>query len=78
LYFTMTFIYQLIGFVRHHSQNFDSFSWTNPQRARQLINQAEEVIAENPTKERLHPIVIDLVNELPEEERSQPGGDDQG
>jgi len=77
LFFAMTFIYQLMGFVRHHSENFGSFHWRNPQRARQLINQAEQVIAENPTKERLHPIVIDLINELPEEERSQPGGDDE-
>lgn len=77
LFFAMTFIYQLIGFVRHHSENFGSFHWRNPQRARQLINQAEQVIAENPTKERLHPIVIDLINELPPEERSQPGGDDE-
>jgi len=77
LFFAMTFIYQLIGFVRHHSENFGSFHWRNPQRARELINQAEQVIAENPTKERLHPIVIDLINELPPEERSQPGGDDE-
>jgi molecular chaperone DnaK len=77
LFFAMTFIYQLIGFVRHHSENFSSFHWRNPQRARQLINQAEQVIAQNPTKERLHPIVIDLINELPPEERSQPGGDDE-
>lgn len=77
LFFAMTFIYQLIGFVRQHSENFGSFHWKDPQRARQLINQAEQVIAENPTKERLHPIVIDLINELPQEERSQPGGDDE-
>lgn len=73
LFFAMTFIFQLIGFVRHHSQNFGSFHWRNPQRARQLINQAEQIIAENPTKERLHPIVIDLINELPPDE--QPGDD---
>lgn len=77
LFFAMTFIYQLIGFVHQHSENFGSFHWRDPQRARQLINQAEQVIAENPTKERLHPIVIDLINELPPEERSQPGGDDE-
>jgi molecular chaperone DnaK len=50
LFFAMTFIYQLIGFVRHHSENFSSFHWRNPQRARQLINQAEQVIAQIPLK----------------------------
>ncbi|MCB9351986.1 MAG: Hsp70 family protein [Lewinellaceae bacterium] len=75
LFFAMTLIYQLIGFVRHHSENFGSFHWRNPQRARQLISQAEQVIVENPTRERLHPIVIDLINELPPDE--QPGDDNE-
>jgi molecular chaperone DnaK len=69
LFFMMTFIYQLIGFVRHHSENFNSFHWINPQRARQLIQQAEQIIAENPTKDRLHPVVIDLIDQLHPEER---------
>lgn len=77
LFFAMTFIYQLIGFIRYHDENFESFHWINPQRARQLIYQADQVIAESPTKERLHPIVIDLINELPPEERSQPSGEDE-
>jgi len=75
LYFAMTFIYQLIGLVQHHDENFGAYHWKNPQRARQLINQAKQIISENPTKERLHPIVIDLINELPVEE--QPGDDNE-
>lgn len=75
LYFAITFLYQLINYVRYQSQNFGSRHWRNPQRARQLINQAEQIIAENPTRERLHPIVIDLINELPEIERGGPGDD---
>ncbi|MFW5871986.1 MAG: Hsp70 family protein, partial [bacterium] len=75
LYVALTFIYQLIGLVRQHSENFESYNWKDPQKARQLINQAEQVIADNPTKERLHPIVIDLINELPQEEKS--GDDDE-
>ena len=79
LFFAMTFIYQLIGFIRHHSENFGSFNWRNPQRARQLINQAEQVIAENPTKERLHPIVIDLIEEeVPQAKPGEPSCDDCG
>jgi molecular chaperone DnaK len=74
LFFAITFIYQLIGFIQHHSENFGSFHWRNPQRARQLIHQAEQIIAENPTQEQLHPIVLDLIEELPADE--QPGGDD--
>ncbi len=77
LFFGITFIYQLIAFVQHHSENFDSYDWLNPQEARLLINQAARIIAENPSKERLHPIVIDLINLLPPEQRTQPGDDNE-
>lgn len=77
LFFALTFIYQLIGFIRYHSENFASYNWRNPQRARQLLNKGEQVIAENPTKESLHPIVVELINELPEEERKLPGDDNE-
>lgn len=73
-YFALTFIYQLIGFVRHHSQNFGSFHWKDSTQARQLLNKAEQIISQNPTKETLHPIVIEIINLLPPEEK--PGEDD--
>ena len=74
LFVKLTFIYQLIGFVEHHNRSFGAFRWSNPQRARQLLNEAQQIIVSNPTVERLHPIVIDLIHMLPDDER--PGGDD--
>lgn len=74
LFVKLTFIYQLIGFVEHHNRSFGAFRWSNPQRARQLLNEAQQIIVTNPTVERLHPIVIDLIHMLPNDER--PGGDD--
>ena len=74
LFVKLTFIYQLIGFVEHHNRSFGAFRWSNPQRARQLLNEAQQIIVTNPTVERLHPIVIDLIHMLPDDER--PGGDD--
>lgn len=74
LFIRLTLIYQLIGFVRHHHQNFGTYNWKDSHRARQLLNEGLRQIGENPTTEDLHPIVIDLINLLPNDER--PSGDD--
>ncbi|MEX2409805.1 MAG: Hsp70 family protein [Candidatus Paceibacterota bacterium] len=70
----LTFIYQLIGFVRHHNENFGSFHWKDSGKARTLINNGLQIIGENPDVNRLHPVVISLIELLPMEER--PSGDD--
>ncbi len=62
LFVGLTFIYQLMGFVRYNSENFNSVSWTNQNRARQLINQAQSIIADNPSVSELHPVVIQIVD----------------
>lgn len=73
LFFGLTLIYQLVGFIRHHDENFHTFNWKDSNRAKQFIQKAHQIISENPTKEALHPVVIDLINLLPHEER--PGDD---
>ncbi|MTI22690.1 Hsp70 family protein [Fulvivirga sp. RKSG066] len=72
-FFGLTFIYQLVNFIRYHDENFHSFNWKDSQRARQLIQKAQQIISENPTREALHAVVIDLINLLPPDER--PGDD---
>jgi molecular chaperone DnaK len=74
VFFQMTLVYQLINFIRQHNQNFGSYHWKDSNRARQLLNEGLQQIGENPTTEDLHPIVIDLINLLPNEEK--PSGDD--
>ena len=74
VYFQLTFVYQLINFIRHHNQNFGSYHWQDSNRARQLLNEGLRQIGENPATEDLHPIVLDLINLLPNEEK--PSGDD--
>mgnify|MGYP005854064141 CR=1 FL=1 len=73
-FFQMTFIYQLIGFIRQHNQNFGSYRWRDPKKARTLINQGLQKISEGPDVDELHPIVISLIDLLPEENR--PSDDD--
>ncbi|GGE44994.1 Hsp70 family protein [Psychroflexus planctonicus] len=70
----LTFIYQLIGFIRSHNENFGSFHWKDSGRARTLLNKGLQIIGENPTVDELHPVVISLIDLLPNDER--PSGDD--
>ncbi|MCK0125744.1 Hsp70 family protein [Gelidibacter sp. F2691] len=70
----LTFIYQLIGFIRSHNDNFGSYGWRDSSRARTLLNKGLQIIGENPNVDELHPVVISLIDLLPKEER--PSGDD--
>ncbi|MCA0391828.1 MAG: Hsp70 family protein [Bacteroidetes bacterium] len=74
VFFQLTMVYQLINFIRQHNQHFGSYHWKDSNRARQLLNEGLQQIGENPTTEDLHPIVIDLINLLPNDEK--PSGDD--
>lgn len=74
VFFQMTLVYQLINFIRQHNQHFASYHWKDSNRARQLLNEGLQQIGENPNTDDLHPIVVDLINLLQNEER--PSGDD--
>ncbi|MCT4035281.1 heat-shock protein Hsp70 [Elizabethkingia anophelis] len=74
VFFQMTLVYQLINFIRQHNQHFGSYHWKDSNRARQLVNEGLQQIGENPNTDDLHPIVVDLINLLPNDER--PSGDD--
>lgn len=63
----LTFIYQLMRFVRYNNDNFASVKWKDPSRARQLINQAEGIIANNPSVNELHPVVIQIADLITDE-----------
>ena len=62
LFVQLTMIYQLINYIREHNQYFNSYSWKDSHRARQLLNEGLQQIGENPTVDDLHPIVIALIN----------------
>lgn len=73
LFVSVTLIYQLIGFVQHHSQNFGQYAWKDANRARQLLNQGMEMVNNNPVVDTLHPLVcavIDLMD-MPENEKPE-------
>jgi len=63
----VTLIYQLIGSIRRWDEHFNKIEWKNPTKVRQLVNQGLQVIAENPTEEKLLPICIECENNLPDQ-----------
>lgn len=71
----LTFIYQLIGFIRRHNDNFGSYNWKDSGRARTLLNKGLQIIGENPDVDELHPVVISLIDLLPNDERPSAGDD---
>jgi len=58
-----------IGFVKNYDDEFETYGWINKTQARQFINQAKQVIATNPSKQRLRPIFLEIYKLLPDAER---------
>jgi len=74
LFFEITMIYQIIGMIRDFDKNFNTHSWKDNARARQLVNSGLTKITENPDVEDLRQIVVSIFDLLPNDER--PSGDD--
>ena len=70
----VTLIYQLVGRIRAWDERFNQINWKNPQRVRQLLNQGLQIIAQNPSEEKLLPIVIECENNLPDRTCPNCGG----
>lgn len=73
LFVAVTLIYQLIGFVRRHSQNFNTFAWTDPTLAKNLLNKAMVMVQSNPNVEELHPLVCAIIDLLPDGDKIKIG-----
>lgn len=74
LFFQMTMVYQCMGVIRSCNDRFSSIDWEDSSRARQLINLGLEEINNQPTTERLLPIVRGLLKLMPREDSSNIGG----
>lgn len=72
LFVGVTLIYQLVGFVRHHHANFNRFKWKDANRARQLLNQAIDMINNNPSVDDLHPLVCTVIDLMDEPQSKKP------
>ena len=63
-----------ISLIKGMDEEFDVHEWSNRTQARNLINEAKQIISSNPTKSNLRPIVIQLYKLLPEVAPNDGGG----
>ena len=74
VFMACTFIYQLMGFIQHHSKNFTSYRWKNAAEARAQLNRGVQMIGSgNPDVEDLREVCIAVIEQLdmPESEKIQ-------
>jgi len=65
-----------IMFLKQYNDEFDIHEWSDRSKARMLINQGLSIAAQNPSKERLRPILIELFRLLPNVEKPIFADDD--
>jgi molecular chaperone DnaK len=61
-----------VQFLQHLNNEFNSFHWKNPTKARQLLNQGLQMAAAGNTSS-IRPIIIQLISLMPEDERPTAG-----
>ena len=74
LFIHLTLLYQCMGFIEHYNRRFASVKWSDVSRARQLLNKGLEAINNNPSVDTLHPIVCNLIDLMPGDEKDSAGG----
>ena len=70
LYFHLTLLYQCMGAIKSLNNRFSSIRWKDSARARSLLNQAIEIMNNQPTVEKLHPVTVKVIELLPDDERN--------
>jgi len=70
-----TTIYIEIMYLKNFNDEFDTLDWKDCNRARMTLDRGLQLAANNPTKEALRPIIIELYRLLPEADQPPvPGG----
>lgn len=65
-----------IQILKEFNAEFDINEWSDRNKARMLINQGLSIAANNPSKQKLRPIVIELYKLLPKSDKPIFAGDD--
>lgn len=73
LFFQLTMVYQCRYLIEDMNRDFNIIQWKDRNRARTLINQGLAEINNQPTREKLQPIAVALLELLPEGERRKRG-----
>ena len=75
LFFQLTRVYHFMLWIRDWNNRFGQIRWQDRNRARQLLNQGIDVINNHATAETLQPIIGNIVDLLPPEEKGKIGND---
>ena len=65
-----------VMYLQNFNNEFDTLDWKDRNRARMTLDRGLQMAANNPTKEKLRPVVIELFNLLPETDKPIVGGGD--
>lgn len=58
-----------IAWITQWDREFSSRVWSNPSRARELINRGKGIIQQGPTADALRPVAFEIMDLLPENQR---------
>ena len=65
LQFELARVHYYVHWIIDWNKNFSSQPWKNYRRARELVNQGMAIIGNQPTREKLHPIIGEIIALLP-------------
>jgi molecular chaperone DnaK len=65
-----------IQILKEFNEDFDINEWSDRNKAKMLINQGLSIASNNPSKQKLRPIVIELYKLLPKSDKPLFAGDD--
>ena len=64
-----------VMYLNNFREEFDILDWSDPSRARMLLNQGLQMAADGASKQELRPIVMELYRLLPSADKPMLGGD---
>lgn len=71
MFFQLTMVYQCRYLIEDLNRDFENIHWKDRTRARTLINKGLAEINNQPTREKLQPIAVALLNLLPDSVKSK-------
>ena len=66
-----TWIYQLMGFIHHHNENFNSYNWKNPMEAKRLLGKGIAIMNTDKDADELYKVYEAVWALLPDNEKVQ-------
>ena len=76
VFFKLTRVYHFMAWIKDWNNRFGLIKWTDRNRARQLLNQGIDAINNHATAETLQPIIGNIIDLLPLDEKGKIDNDD--